>query len=151
MNALDRVIYEAAVKEVILHTNAVVVADMHTGEVLYASEPANAIFGWSNDELIGQCVDVLLPAELRQRHAEYRRLFALAPHRRIMGTGTVLRAQHKNGSVFPVQIALSPISVLGKDAVVVTVVDLTEPVKTASLIQHTVDDSVLESGILKRG
>lgn len=136
MNALDRIVYETAVKEAVLQVHAALVADVRTGEVLYATTPAAALFGYQADDLLGRCVDELLPDEVQAHHAAYRAAYALHPRARPVSTGLVLRGRHADGSEFPLQVGLTPVSVLDRAVVVASIVDLTEPVKTAALIQQ---------------
>lgn len=140
---LDEIVYEAAAKEAILVAVAIVLADATTGEVVYASRAMEAMFGYPPRGLVGVCVDELLPPDLRAAHAKYRALFAESPRARPMGTGMVLRGVHADGSEFPIQVGLVPLSfdVMGRRLVAATVLDLTEPVKTVSMIQQQLSES----------
>jgi signal transduction histidine kinase len=53
-------------------------------------------------------VEILVPPELRARHAGHRLEFAGSPTTRAMGNGLVLDAVRKDESRFPVEISLSP-------------------------------------------
>ncbi len=139
MKILDRMLCESAVKEAVLQSTAFVVADMVTGEILLSGTSTDAMFGYDSDELDGQVVDVLLPTESRNRHKDYRALYADHPRARPMGTGMILRGRHKDGTTFPIQVSLSPSYVLDRKVVVAIILDLTEPVKTAQMIQSVVD------------
>lgn len=141
LSLIDKVIYEAAVKEAVLQATAIVAADMETGEILYTSPPADVMFGYSEDELIGKSVDELLPPDLRANHEEYRKLYAEAPRARPMGTGMILRGWKKDGSEFPIQVSLSPIKAIDRRLVIAAILDLTQPVKAAVMIQHVIDDA----------
>lgn len=136
MSALDGFIYESAIKDAVGQI-AAVVADMETGEILFANNPLEAMFGYSYDELMGKLVDVLLPVTLQNAHAHHRQDYARDPRPRQMGTGMVLRGLRKDGSEFPIQVGLVNTKVLEKSVAVAFVIDLTESVKTAKLIQET--------------
>jgi PAS domain S-box-containing protein len=84
------------------------------------------LFGYSRDELHGRSIDVLLPEELRGRHAAERRHFAKNPHTRHFGAVRDFRARRKDGSEFPVEIGLNPIEVRDGVAVVAAIVDISE-------------------------
>lgn len=143
---LDKFVFEAAIKEAVFHAAAVIVTDLTTGVVLYVSPPVATMFGYTEDEILGEHVEILVPADVRETHVKHRQRYADAPRSRPMGSGMVLRGQHKDGTEFPIQVALQPSQVMHRPVVVAIVLDLTEPVKTASMIQNAG-----ESGILKHG
>lgn len=67
------------------------------------------LFGWLQEEVLGEPVEVLLPHAIRERHAEvHRKGFMADPYTRAMGANLDLMAQHKDGWAFPVLIDLHP-------------------------------------------
>ena len=52
--------------------------------------------------------ETLVPAAMRGSHSEHRRSYTSRPLMRPMGIGLELKAQRKDGSLFPVEISLSP-------------------------------------------
>jgi two-component system sensor histidine kinase/response regulator len=84
----------------------VVAAD---GVIHLANEQAEKLFGYTRVELIGQKVDILVPDEIRPHHAELRASFHREPTTRAMGALRDLHARRKDGSLVPVDIALSPV------------------------------------------
>ena len=88
--------------------DGIVVADAD-GTVVYANAMAVQLFGWEREELVGQAVEVLMPARHRNAHLGLRRGYHEAPRARPMGLGTDLAALRKDGSEFPAEISLSPI------------------------------------------
>ena len=79
------------------------------GKILQVNPQAEALFGYDRDELVGQNVDVLVPERHRSQHAQHREGFAEQPRVRRMGPGLDLYGRRRNGSEFPVEIALSPL------------------------------------------
>ena len=77
-------------------------------------------------ELLGLNVDSLVPASMRSGHAEHRASYAAHPKTRPMGTGLELQGQRKDGSLFPVEISLSPNWIEGSLHVIASVRDITE-------------------------
>src|ERR1700737_1182781 len=59
-------------------------------------------FGYSREELIGQPVDMLVPARLRVQHIRHRQNFTPKPETRRMGSGRDLFGLRKDGTEFPV-------------------------------------------------
>jgi PAS domain S-box-containing protein len=96
------------------------------GHVVLVNAEAERLFGWSRDELLGQSVEKLVPAHLRDRHTRLRESFARAPKQRIVGAGRELFALRRDGAELPVEIGLAPIETDRGLYVLATVVDLTE-------------------------
>ena len=76
-----------------------------------ANAQCEKLFGYNREELIGQQVEMLgAPADARLGHPAKRDAFYKNPASRPMGSGRELRAQRKDGSVYPVEVGLSPIT-----------------------------------------
>ena len=78
------------------------------GRILLVNEAAERIFGYSRDELLRLPVEALVPAAMRGNHVAHRTSYTAHPQIRPMGSGLELKAQRKDGSLFPVEISLSP-------------------------------------------
>ena len=78
------------------------------GLIRDANPEAEAMFGWSRDELVGESVETLVPRKLRDRHRHHRSGYARNPASRPMGVGLELEAVRKDGVAFPVEISLGP-------------------------------------------
>ena len=87
--------------------DAMVIANMNGGIVL-ANAQAERLFGYEPNELLGLSVEVLVPESLRHRHVQHREDFRAQPRTRPMGSGLELFGRRKDGSVFPIEISLSP-------------------------------------------
>ena len=89
--------------------DAVVAVDQG-GTMVQVNTQAQALFGYLRDELIGQKVEMLVPESYRSQHHHHRKGFAQTPKTRRMGANLDLYGRRRNGSTFPVEISLSPIS-----------------------------------------
>ncbi len=78
------------------------------GRIILLNHMTEKMFGYPREELLGAPVEILVPPELRARHAAHRLQYASGPTTRAMGNGLVLEAVRKDGSRFPVEISLSP-------------------------------------------
>jgi PAS domain S-box-containing protein len=105
--------------------NGIVVVD-EEGDIKLVNASAEKLFGYGHDELVGLSVDLLVPADAEAAHREHRAAFNRAPEARRMGVGRDLSGQRKDGSKFPVEIGLNPISREGRNAVLATVIDISE-------------------------
>jgi PAS domain S-box-containing protein len=88
--------------------DGIVVSD-EAGAIVYVNATAAELFGWDREELVGQAVEVLLPARFRPRHAGLRSGYHAAPRQRPMGIAADLSGLRKDGSEFPAEISLSPL------------------------------------------
>ncbi|MGH9325542.1 MAG: sigma 54-interacting transcriptional regulator [Terriglobia bacterium] len=88
--------------------DAIIVVDSE-GRIVSANELAEGMFGYQQAELLGQAVEVLIPETFRERHVDYRKTYVQNPKSRSMGA-MELQARRKDGSLFPVEISLSPFS-----------------------------------------
>jgi len=96
------------------------------GQIMLLNEAAERIFGYSRGELLGQNVEMLVPAAMRGGHSQHRDSYAHHPKTRPMGTGLELQGQRKDGTLFPVEISLSPNWINGSLHVIASVRDITE-------------------------
>jgi len=115
--------------------DAVVVADV-TGQILFANEQAERLFGYSREELVGRNVDLLVPGRLRAAHAIHRERYAAAPRLRPMGSGLSLFAQKRSGAEFPVEISLSPVTIGDRTLLSANIRDITERVQSEVAVRR---------------
>src|ERR1700722_18714160 len=88
--------------------HAMVMID-HAGRIGMMNVEAERVFGYKRNEILGGSIELLLPKRLRDRHPASRIAFFLNPRRGPMAAGRDLYAVRKDGSEFPVEIALNPI------------------------------------------
>ena len=96
------------------------------GIILQANAQAEKIFGYAGKELINKPVDILIPERFRKRHDEHLKDFMAKPHIRLMGAELELYGLRKDGTEFPVDIALGFIETESGIIVLSTVRDITE-------------------------
>jgi PAS domain S-box-containing protein len=89
--------------------DAIVAVD-NDGIIVQVNSQTQALFGYDRDELIGQKVEILVPEGYRRQHYHHRQAFAETPKTRRMGADLDLYGRRRNGSEFPVEISLSPVS-----------------------------------------
>ena len=96
------------------------------GRIVLVNAQVKQLFGYRPEELSGQPLERLLPERFRGRHAGHFQKFFAAPCSRPMGTGLELSARRKDGSEFPVEITLSPVSTEEGLVVFSAIRDITE-------------------------
>ncbi|HSH27504.1 MAG TPA: PAS domain S-box protein, partial [Wenzhouxiangella sp.] len=105
--------------------DAMVVVDQ-AGRIRLANRQAEVVFGYKRQELTGERVEVLVPEHLVGDHAGQRSHFFEQPQARPMGARPDLKARRRDGSVFPVEINLSPLTSDEGMLVVASIRDISE-------------------------
>ncbi len=100
------------------------------GRILMANSRGLTLFGYTNEELIGQQVELLVPERFRAAHPAHRNEFFRAPVQRAMGADLELLGLRKDGSEFPVRIGLSPVETAEGRVVICGVLDITDQKKS---------------------
>ena len=97
-----------------------------TGTIVMLNTEVERLFGYERDELIGQSVDILVPAGHRDQHVDRRTDFMLNPASRRMGSGRDLFGLRKDGSELAVEVALNPITTGNGVLVLCVIADISE-------------------------
>jgi PAS domain S-box-containing protein len=126
-----------------------VVAIDSEGKILLVNNMSERLFGYRREELLGQSVEILLPADLRAIHHGHRQTYFDHPRARPMGAGMALSARRKDGTTFPVEISLSFAQEGGSLTVLALITDITERKRIEERLRDT---AKLESlGVLAGG
>ena len=107
------------------------------GMIVLANHLVTQLFGYSRQELLGQSIDMLVPERFRTQHPGHRTAFFAQPKPRAMGSGRDLFGLRKDGSEFPVELGLNPLSTNEGAFVLASVVDITQRKKTEAVISQT--------------
>ena len=105
--------------------DAIVVID-DSGLIRFASSACYRTFGYTSVELIGQSIEILVPETSREAHAAHRSRYRSEPRVRPMGAGLELMGRRRDGSEFPIEISLSPVTGATGPLVMAAVRDITE-------------------------
>ncbi|MNK68776.1 Cyclic di-GMP phosphodiesterase Gmr [compost metagenome] len=95
------------------------------GRIVFSNRKAESLFGYAENALNGQAVEVLVPPSLRESHRIHRARYAASPFAQEMGASLELFGIRQDGLEFPVQISLSPLETRYGSLVVAVVQDLT--------------------------
>jgi PAS domain S-box-containing protein len=90
--------------------DALVVVDQR-GVIVLVNEQTERLFGYPRAEMLGRRVELLIPARYRAAHIDYREEYFAHPRTRAMGgTKRELYGRRKDGTEFPVEVSLSPLT-----------------------------------------
>ena len=85
--------------------DAMIVID-EWGTILSFSTAAEKMFGFSEAEVIGENVSMLMPSPDRERHDSYLENYRETGERKIIGIGRVTTARHRDGFTFPIELSI---------------------------------------------
>lgn len=105
--------------------DAMVVID-EVGQILSFSAAAEKMFGYSEAEVVGRNVRMLMPNPDRERHDQYLLNYLTTGKRKIIGIGRVTTALHRDGNTFPIELSVGEASTEGRRIFTGFIRDLTE-------------------------
>jgi PAS domain S-box-containing protein len=87
---------------------------------------AEGIFGFTEEEVLGENVKILMPNPYRSEHDGYLKNHLTTGEKKIIGIGREVSGLCKDGTVFPMDLAVSPMQISGKPMFVGLVRNITE-------------------------
>lgn len=106
------------------------------GIVLSFSAAAERMFGYRASDVCGSNVSLLMPSPHREHHDEYIRRYLVTGERRIVGIGRVVAGRRKDGSTFPIELAVGEVSQGGRRLFTGFVHDISERQLTRQRLQE---------------
>src|SRR3712207_4449049 len=100
------------------------------------SAAAERLFGYRPDDVVGQNVRILMPQPYREQHDGYMHRYLTTGERRIIGIGRVVVGQRKDGSTFPMELAVGEMRSGGMRYFTGFIRDLTERQQTETRLQE---------------
>lgn len=84
------------------------------GNIVLLSEPAEAFFGISSEDVAGESMELLMPEEFRFGHQAYRRAYFMEPADREMDPGLEPQAERPlDGDRIPIAVRIEPKEISG--------------------------------------
>jgi two-component system sensor kinase FixL len=93
--------------------DAIIVIDSR-GSIEVFSAAAQRMFGYTEDEAIGQNVSMLMPEPDRSQHDGYIAHHVKTGERKIIGIGRAVTGRRKDGQTFPVRLSVGEMQIDGK-------------------------------------
>jgi two-component system sensor kinase FixL len=100
------------------------------------SATAERLFGYAASEVLGQNVSVLMPSPYREGHDAYIDRYLRTSERRIIGIGRVVVGARKDGSTFPMELAVGELRVRERRFFTGFIRDITERQQTEARLQE---------------
>ena len=120
MNGIERLMRDdhfesiasgASVSKARLHSvldtavDGIVVMDDRARIILY-NKACETLFGYSAEDVRGKNVKILMPADYAAAHDGYVKHYLDTGERRIIGIGREVRARHRDGTEFPIELSV---------------------------------------------
>ena len=129
---------------------AMIVID-ERGIIQSFSSAAERLFSYDPAAAIGQNVKILMPAPYRESHDGYLQRYKDTGERRIIGIGRVVVGQRKDGSTFPMELAVGEMKSGPRRFFTGFIRDLTERQKTEARLQELQSELVHISQLTAMG
>lgn len=113
--------------------DAMVVID-GTGHIMSFSKGAERMFGYAENEILGENVSMLMPSPDREKHDGYLAHYRETGEKRIIGIGRVTTARRRDGATFPIDLAVGEVVLQGERVFAGFIRDLTESRETERLL-----------------
>ncbi len=130
--------------------DAMIVID-ERGLIQSFSSAAERLFAYTADEVIGQNIKLLMPSPYRENHDGYLERYLATGERRIIGIGRVVVGERKDGSTFPIELAVGEMRSNDRRFFTGFIRDLTEPQKTEARLQELQSELVQISRLTAMG
>ncbi len=112
---------------------------------------AERIFGYERDELVGCNVSMLMPSPHRENHDHYIARYLAGGRAHIIGIGREVEGQRKDGSLFPLELAVSELSTGGRRLFTGMVRDISDRRKAEEKARLRLHDAAHTARLLELG
>ena len=110
-----------------------------TGIVRSFNRAAEKMFGYENDEIVGENVNLLMPEPYQSAHDEILHQYVETGEKHIIGIGRDLPALHKDGSIFSIHLSVNemPKKVSGERLFIGSCLDITQLKEQEQQLRHS--------------
>ncbi len=115
--------------------DAMIVID-ERGKMLSFSAAAERLFGYTQTEVLGANVSMLMPSPYRERHDGYLERYLTTGERRIIGIGRMVFAMRKDGTTFPMELSVGEATGDGERVFTGFIRDLTDRHRTQERLEE---------------
>ena len=115
--------------------DAMIVID-ERGAMQSFSSAAERLFGYRADEVLGKNIKMMMPSPYRENHDDYLARYLRTGEKRIIGIGRVVVGERKDGSTFPMELAVGEMRSNNARFFTGFIRDLSERQKTEARLQE---------------
>jgi len=105
---------EHKVRSILNTTVDAIITTDDQGIIETFNRAAEDIFGYSESDVVGKNVSLLMPSPYREEHDAYIRNYLETGEAKIIGIGREVKGRRKDGSMFPLELAVSEVQVEGR-------------------------------------
>ena len=116
--------------------DAIITIDQH-GIIQSFSDAAARLFGYAAGEVIGNNINMLMPSPYREQHDSYLARYLKTGEKHIIGIGRKVEARRKDGTVFPMELAVGEVNLGGGRLFTGFIRDLTARVKLENELRQS--------------
>jgi PAS domain S-box-containing protein len=120
---------EARLRSILETAPDAIIAIDERGIIQSFSKSAEKLFGYAPGEVIGRNVQMLMPAPHRENHDGYLARYLRTGEKRIIGIGRQVEAQRKDGTIFPIELAIGEVKLAGSHVFKGFIRDMTARIK----------------------
>ncbi|HWU00849.1 MAG TPA: PAS domain S-box protein, partial [Terriglobales bacterium] len=110
------------------------------GTITFFSGAAERMFQYNAAEVLGRNVKMLMPSPYRAEHDSYLARYLDTGEKRIIGIGRVVAAQRKDGTTFPIELAVGEAMLDGRHVYTGLIRDISEKQETARRLHEVQAD-----------
>lgn len=100
------------------------------GFIIQVNSQAETLFGYEDGELVGRCIEELVPDQHAKKHAKLRKKYLAHPEPRSMGAGQRFSGKRKDGTEFFADISLRPIETDNHKIIISSIRNISHYIKT---------------------
>ncbi len=109
------------------------------GIIEFINPRITEIFGYSENELLKQELEMLLPEMIRSKHKQLKMDFISHPSHKEMYQRQPVQGKTKDGKIVYLRIGLNPVQLNQRSLITATVIDITEEKKNTDLLKESVE------------
>jgi two-component system, LuxR family, sensor kinase FixL len=147
----DLLAREAHLKSIVDTVPEAMIVIDERGIIQSFSTAAERLFGYAAADVVGQNVKLLMPSPYRENHDGYVARYLATGERRIIGIGRVVAGERKDGSSFPMELAVGEMRSSNKRFFTGFIRDLTERQETEARVQELQSELVHISRLTAMG
>jgi len=116
--------------------DGIITIDEH-GQIETFNPAAERVFGWTAAEIIGRPITHLMPPDMAARHDGFLQRYQSGGEARIIGIGREETGLRKDGTTFPLELAVSELNLEGRRVFTGVVRDMTRPKAAARALKSS--------------